>query len=98
MTLEGTLSLGGDAVLLQGKDKERFSLKGKAEALWPARVQGTGHQGTATVKVALLPHQAIHVGGAEEFDLPLKPAAMEQVFAGSLPQGDAGKCASPTPP
>ncbi|HLF96364.1 MAG TPA: MG2 domain-containing protein [Methylococcaceae bacterium] len=65
-----------------GGPARKFTLTEKGEALWPLRVAAGEGSGAGSVKIALKPQENVHVGGAEEFEIPLKSAALEQVFAG----------------
>ena len=75
------LELSGDALLKTGGQDSEFSLEGQGEKLLPLVIEAKGEKGAATLKVTLDTQEKIHLGGAEEFDIPLKPSAMKQVFS-----------------
>ncbi len=77
------LTLEGEALLKEGQQESRFTLASRGEDIQPLRLEAGGGKGVATLKVALETAENIHIGGAEEFDLPLKPSAMTQVFSGT---------------
>ncbi len=64
---------------------ESFILEKKGEHLQPLVFNATGESGAAEVNVALKTAEDLLVAGNEAFELPLKPAAMQQVL-GSVPQ------------
>ena len=53
----------------------------------PLVIEAKGESGAATLKVSLETKEKIHVGGPEEYDIPLKPSAMKQIFSG-VQKGD----------
>lgn len=78
------LKLIGEAQVKAGTLEEAAELKGKGEQTWPLTLEATGKNGVATVSAALETEAKIHVGGAEEFDIPLKPSALAQVFVSAF--------------
>jgi len=64
---------------------ESFTLEKKGEHLQSLLFNATGDSGAAEVNVTLKTEEDLLVAGNEAFELPLKPAAMQQVFA-SVPQ------------
>lgn len=64
-----------------------FVLEDRGQTDWPLRIAANGSGGEAGLRVAATAKQEIHVGGAEEFDIPLKPAALPQIYA-ATPEGD----------
>jgi hypothetical protein len=56
-------------------------LEDKGQADWPLRIAANAGEGEAGLRVSLTPKQDIHIGGAEEFDIALEPAALAQVYA-----------------
>ena len=87
VTVSSRLQLAGEATLKSGSLEDAAEIKGKGEQVWPLAVTATGSKDVATLNVALDTAADIHVGGAEEFDIPLKAATMPQVFAYSSDQG-----------
>jgi hypothetical protein len=81
--VKSRLQLEGEASLKAGKQEDNFTLNGLGENLWPLMIEAKGGKGAATLRVALESKEEVHVGGAEEFDVPLKGAAMKQVFTGT---------------
>lgn len=83
----GNLSLSDN---LQGQDinlTPSADLAAKAEQLWPLRLTAGPQAGNASLKAALTAPNTVKVGGAEEFDLPIQPAAMAQVYAAERRDG-----------
>ena len=75
------LDLAGEARLRPESLTKTARLAPKGEQLMPVVLAATGEEGAATLKVALSTEENVHVGGAEEFEIPLKPAVMAQTFA-----------------
>jgi alpha-2-macroglobulin len=81
VSVKSKLELDGEAALKAGGREAEFTLAKQGEHLWPLLLEAKGGKGIATLRVALEPKEKVHVGGAEEFEVPLKPSAMKQVFA-----------------
>ena len=88
LTVTSSLELSGSGVLKAGGQNNDYTLEKQAEHLWPLRLQATAETGTATLRVHLDTREKVHVGGTEEFDIPLKPSALRQVFS-SVQQGNS---------
>ena len=61
---------------------ESFTLEKKGEHLQSLQFSATGGSGAAEVNVAVKTEDDLLVAGNEAFELPLKPAAMPQMFSG----------------
>ncbi len=79
--LAGSISLPDTLPLQSGETAPQAELAGKAEQLWPLRLSANDRQGAPALKVALKAPAGVRVGGAEEFEIPLKAAALPQVFS-----------------
>ena len=75
--------LEGAALPREGQKESRIALASRGEEVRALKVEAGGATGAATLRVALASAEKVRIGGAEEFDLPLKPAAMTQVYAGT---------------
>ncbi|HOI95679.1 MAG TPA: MG2 domain-containing protein [Syntrophobacter fumaroxidans] len=82
VSLKTRIELDGGVSLKQGKREEEFTIEKQGERLSPLVLEAAGGQGTATLRVATEAREDIHVGGAEEFDIPLRPASTRLVFPG----------------
>ncbi|NJD05632.1 MAG: alpha-2-macroglobulin [Methylococcaceae bacterium] len=85
---QGNLGMVGPLQFLSGEAEVKPELKANGEYRWPLRVAAEDEAGKAGLQVSLQADPGVRVGGAEEFEIPLKPASMEQVYAG-MPGGDA---------
>lgn len=81
--LTGNIALPDTLPLQGGETAPKAELAAKAEHLWPLRLTANGSQGTAALKVGLSAPPAVRVGGTEEFEIPLKAAALPQVYSSS---------------
>jgi alpha-2-macroglobulin len=84
VSVRSRLELEGEASFKAGKQEGDFTLERLGENLWPLMLEAKGGKGAATLKVALETKERVHLGGAEEFDIPLKGAAMKQAFSGTM--------------
>jgi len=98
LSVRTRLALEGGASVKSGGLEAAFSLDKQGEHLLPLTLGAVGATGAATLRVALETKEDVHVGGTEEFDIPLKPSAMPQTFAGAqhdnrlvTPLPEAGK-------
>ncbi len=82
ISLQAKVALSGEASLKEGMKEAQFTLEKNGEHLMPFVLEAKGEKGMATFNVALDSGGKARVGGAEEFEIPLKPAAMRQVFSG----------------
>ncbi|HBZ54456.1 MAG TPA: alpha-2-macroglobulin [Syntrophobacteraceae bacterium] len=82
VALRSQLGLEGEASLKAGRREGPMVIGKQGENLLPLTVEATGAKGMATLRVALDGPPNIHIGGAEEFEIPLKPATMRQTFSG----------------
>ena len=74
----------GEGSLKAGKQEGDFTLEKSGRESWPLRLEAKGGQGSGNPQSgAGNQRRGVHVGGAEEFDIPLKSAAMKQVFTGT---------------
>lgn len=81
--LSSMLSLQGGARFREGPSARAVTLPGRGEEIWPLALEVAGAGGAATLRVALESPERIRIGGAEHFEIPLKPAAMPQVYSGT---------------
>ena len=82
--LAGKLLITAPLQLIGGGTSIQPELKANDEYHWPLRVAAQDRQGKAGLQVGLAAaDKRIRIGGAEEFEIPLRPAAMEQVYAGA---------------
>ncbi len=81
VSLTSRRTLTGPALLKEGKTRENFTLEKQGERLSPLTVEAAGHEGRAVLNVGIETRVKIHVGGAEDFEIPLKPSAMKQTFS-----------------
>lgn len=82
--LTGSIALSDNLKLQSGELKPTADLAGKAEQLWPLKVQAGQEVGPATLKVGISAPESVKVGGAEEFEIPIHAAAMPQVHAATV--------------
>jgi alpha-2-macroglobulin len=83
VSVRSRLTLEGAVALTDGGPPAEFALEGRSEHVQPLVLDAHGSKGVATLKVALEAQQPIHVGGVEEFEIPLEPASVKQVFHAS---------------
>jgi alpha-2-macroglobulin len=83
VSVKSRIALAGQVQLKEGQKESEFRLEGRGEQVRALRLEATGAGGAATIEAALEAAEAIHIGGTEEFDIPLKPSAMTQVFSGT---------------
>ncbi len=74
------IEVSGEASSAEKELSRSFSVEGKGENIQPLLIATKG-EGGSTVRVALEGESTVRIGGAEEFDIPVKPAAMKQSFA-----------------
>ncbi len=79
----GNIKLPDSLPLLSGALASQTELAAKSEALLPLRLSAADQPGAPTVQVGLTAPSPVRVGGVEEFEIPLKAAAMPQVFSSS---------------
>ena len=79
--LSGSISVPDALPLQSGETAPQAELAAKAEQLWPLRLSANDRQGAPALKVALTAPAGVRVGGAEEFEIPLKAAALPQVYS-----------------
>ncbi len=79
------ITVTGPGMPKVGELEEAFTLDKKGEHVQSMVLNATGDMGAAEVSVALQSEQDLLVAGNESFEVPVKPAAMQQVFA-SVPQ------------
>ncbi|MGZ5532267.1 MAG: alpha-2-macroglobulin family protein, partial [Methylomonas sp.] len=77
----GNIAVPSSLALQSGELAPQAELAGKAEHLWPLRLTAASDQGAAALKVGLTAPANVRVGGAEEFEIPLKVAALPQVYS-----------------
>jgi len=82
--ISGGIELSDTLQWLSGETAPKAQLRGKGEQLWPVRVTAVGQAGTAAIKIGLQAPDKVRVGGAEEFEIPLKPAALRQVYSSTV--------------
>jgi uncharacterized protein YfaS (alpha-2-macroglobulin family) len=88
VAVQGNLGVMGPLQFLSGEAEVKPEIPANGDYRWPLRVVAEDEAGNAGLQVSLKADPKVRVGGAEEFDIPLKPASMEQVYAG-MPGGDA---------
>lgn len=79
--LDGKLELYGPLELAGGETAAKPEIGARGESAWPLRVTAQESEPQAGLRVALAAPARIRVGGTEEFDIPLRPAVMEQVYS-----------------
>lgn len=80
VTISGNITLPDSLQLLNGETSRQIELAANSEQLWPLRLRASGQTGSAAIQISLRAPDKIRVGGTEEFDIPLKPAALAQVY------------------
>ncbi len=86
VSLRSQLVLDGDASLKTGRREGALVIDKQGEDLLPLTMEAMGAKGVATLRVGLESDDKVHIGGVEEFEIPLKTAAMRQTFVGALTQ------------
>jgi uncharacterized protein YfaS (alpha-2-macroglobulin family) len=86
LAITSRVEVSGDAGLIAGGQEHEEALKiaNQGEIVVPFTLAARGEKGAATLKIAVKTDEKIHVGGPEEFDIPLKPSALKQVFTGDM--------------
>ncbi|MBI5590781.1 MAG: alpha-2-macroglobulin [Deltaproteobacteria bacterium] len=82
LDITSRMEVAGDALVKSGVLEVSFTLEKQGENILPLVIEAKGEKGAATLKVSLETQEKIHVGGPEEYDVPLKPSAMKQIFSG----------------
>jgi hypothetical protein len=82
LTVTSRMALAGDARVKSGVLEASFTLEKQGETVLPLVIEARGESGAATLKVSLETKENVRVGGPEAYDIPLKPAAMKQIFSG----------------
>ena len=82
--VSGTIKLSGNLALQSGELAPASELVGRAEQSWPFRLAAGESIEPAALKIGLEAPAEVKVGGVEEFEIPLQPAAMPQVYAASV--------------
>ena len=85
--LRSDIYASSEVSLKEGKKAEEMFLQKQSDYTIPLKMQANKDLGTATLKVGLSTQEKIHISGVEEFEIPLKPAAMRQTFDGIRKQG-----------
>jgi hypothetical protein len=67
--------------LVDGPAVLEAAVAGRGEHLWPLRLVTEAAAGTALLTVASRSEAGVRLGGPESFEIPLKPAALNQVFS-----------------
>jgi len=88
VAVEGSLGVVGPLQFLSGESAVKPVLEPGGEFHWLLRLVAQDQDGHAGLQVTLKGDAGVRVGGAEEFEIPLKPAAMQQVYSG-VNGGDA---------
>ena len=83
VVLASRLTLEGAARFREEQKESRVTLASRGEDVRLLKLEAGGATGAATLRVVLETAEKIHIGGAEEFDIPLKPSAMTQVYSGT---------------
>jgi hypothetical protein len=78
--LRSKIEVSGAASSAEKELSRSFSVEAKGESIQPLLIETKG-EGGSTIRVALEGDSSVRIGGAEEFDIPVKPAAMNQSFA-----------------
>jgi uncharacterized protein YfaS (alpha-2-macroglobulin family) len=79
----GNIKLPDSLQLLSGALASQTELAAKSESLLPLRVSAADQPGTPALQVGLTAPSPVRVGGVEEFEIPLKAAALPQAFSSS---------------
>jgi hypothetical protein len=82
LNVTSLVELSENGLLKTGEKIAQYTLGKQAEHLWPLLIEAGDEKGATTLQVSLDTKEKVHVGGAEEFDISLKPSAMGQVFSG----------------
>ena len=80
----GSIAISENLALQNGQLNPSSDLAGKAEQLWPLKVEANKTTGTAALKVGLTAPDSIKVGGVEAFEIPVQAAAISQVYAADV--------------
>lgn len=80
----GSIVIAENLALQSGDLNPSSDLAGKAEQLWPLKVEANNTTGTATLKAGLTAPDSVRVGGMETFEIPVQAAAMPQVYAADV--------------
>lgn len=82
VSVRSGIELAGETLLKAGRLEGDFSLEKQGENILPLTLEAKGDKGEASIRVTLDTEEKVHVGGSEEFGIPLKSAAMKQTFSG----------------
>jgi hypothetical protein len=80
ISLASRIEVSGALTASEQELSRSFSIDGKGETVQPLTIEAKG-EGGSTVRVALEGEKNLRIGGAEEFDISVKAAAMNQLFA-----------------
>ena len=78
--LSSKIEVSGAASSAEKELSHSFSVEAKGESVQPLLIETKG-EGGSTIRVALEGESSVRIGGAEELDIPVTPAAMNQSFA-----------------
>jgi alpha-2-macroglobulin len=81
INVRSTVELTGSASTDEPNLAAQFAVEQKGENLRPLTIRAEKGEGKANLRVRLEAEGNVRVGGAEEFEIPVKPAALGQVFA-----------------
>ncbi len=81
VNIAGSIGLPAALQLQNGELTGKTEIAANKEHLWPLRLSAAGQAGSSALKVALTAAAPVRVGGAEEFEIPLKAAALPQVYS-----------------
>lgn len=82
VTVGGDIKLPPALPLLGGATTAQIELAAQGGQLWPLRLKAAGQTGAAAIQISLSAPDKVRVGGMEEFEIPLKAAALAQVYTG----------------
>lgn len=84
VSVRGDIKLPAALQRRNGETAFKTQLAENSEQLWPLRVTAVGEPGTAAINIGLHAPGLVRVGGAEEFEIPLKAAALRQVYSSTV--------------
>ncbi|MDO9110831.1 MAG: alpha-2-macroglobulin family protein, partial [Desulfatirhabdiaceae bacterium] len=83
LSVTSRMELAGDARVKSGVMEATFMLEKQGESILPLVIEANGENGAAALNVSLESRENVRVAGPEAFEIPLKPAAMKQIFSGA---------------
>ena len=81
LAVKSQIEVSGQTSTADKQLERQFTVEANGESLQPLLIEAAKGEGMGIVRVALEAARDVRVGGAEEFEIPVKPAAMRQSFA-----------------